>query len=72
MLMNLTRMREFKWEEYVTSVYHQYRLNIPWGDQDIINVIFHYHPGKFQSLIIGFLFCRNNVLIFFFFFFSLR
>lgn len=46
MLMNLTRMREFSWSEYVGPVYTRYRLQITWGDQDIINIIFHYHPGR--------------------------
>nr|AEE62999.1 unknown [Dendroctonus ponderosae] len=46
MLMNLTRMRLFKWTEYVVPIYKKYKLHITWGDQDIINIIFHYHPGK--------------------------
>lgn len=45
MLMNLTRMRAFKWSEYVVPIYKKYKLKITWGDQDIINIIFHYHPG---------------------------
>lgn len=44
--MNLTRMREFAWSEYVVPVYARYRLRITWGDQDIINIIFHHHPGR--------------------------
>lgn len=46
MLMNLTRMRKFKWVDYVVPIYKEYKLKITWGDQDIINIIFHYHPGK--------------------------
>lgn len=46
MLMNLTRMREFKWTQYVIPIHKEYRLKITWGDQDIINIIFHYHPEK--------------------------
>lgn len=46
MLMNLTRMREFKWLDYVIPIHKQYRLQITWGDQDIINIIFYYHPEK--------------------------
>ncbi|KAL1494917.1 hypothetical protein ABEB36_010428 [Hypothenemus hampei] len=46
MLMNLTRMRTFKWTEYVVPIYKKFKLHITWGDQDIINIIFHYHPGK--------------------------
>ncbi|XP_050692432.1 glucoside xylosyltransferase 2-like [Eriocheir sinensis] len=46
MLMNLTRLRGFGWEEYVVPIYRYYRLAITWGDQDIINIIFHFHPDK--------------------------
>ncbi|XP_042232535.1 glucoside xylosyltransferase 1-like [Homarus americanus] len=46
MLMNLTRLRKFGWEEYVVPIYRHYKLSITWGDQDIINIIFHYHPDK--------------------------
>lgn len=46
MLMNLTRMRDFNWISQLAPVLEKYRLDLTWGDQDIINVIFHYHPGK--------------------------
>lgn len=46
MLMNLTRMREFNWISRLAPVLEKYRLYLTWGDQDIINVIFHDHPGK--------------------------
>ncbi|XP_045473386.1 glucoside xylosyltransferase 1 [Harmonia axyridis] len=46
MLMNLTKMRAFRWSEYVVPIYKKFKLKITWGDQDIINIIFHYHPGK--------------------------
>lgn len=46
MLMNLTKMRDFLWVEYVVPIYKRYKLKITWGDQDIINIIFHYHPDK--------------------------
>lgn len=46
MLMNLTRMREFKWEKYLFPILKEYKLKMTWGDQDIINIIFHYHPGQ--------------------------
>ncbi len=45
MLMNLTRMRAFEWHNYLEPYLSQYRLNIVWGDQDIINIIFHFHSG---------------------------
>lgn len=47
MLMNLTRMRKFGWQTYLQPIFNQYKLNIVWGDQDIINIIFHYHPGRY-------------------------
>lgn len=46
MLMNLTRMRQFKWEEFILELHKEYRLKITWGDQDLINILFYYHPGK--------------------------
>ncbi|XP_021916719.1 glucoside xylosyltransferase 2 isoform X2 [Zootermopsis nevadensis] len=46
MLMNLTRMRAFSWTSYVVPIYKEYKLKITWGDQDIINIIFHFHPDK--------------------------
>lgn len=46
MLMNLTRMREFNWISRLAPVLEKYRLYLTWGDQDIINIIFHDHPGK--------------------------
>lgn len=48
MLMNLTRMREFHWVDYVIPIYKKYKLKITWGDQDIINIIFHFHSGILQ------------------------
>ncbi|XP_053675771.1 glucoside xylosyltransferase 1 isoform X2 [Anopheles nili] len=46
MLMNLTRMREFHWEEHILPIYREYRLQLVWGDQDILNVLFHYNPDR--------------------------
>jgi UDP-xylose:glucoside alpha-1,3-xylosyltransferase len=46
MLMNLTRMRAFGWIDYVLPIYHEYKLKITWGDQDIINILFHFHSGE--------------------------
>ncbi|XP_053614084.1 glucoside xylosyltransferase 2-like [Plodia interpunctella] len=55
MLMNLTRMREFEWVSYLTPIMMKWKLNIPWGDQDIINIIFHYHSRAVYELP-----CRYN------------
>ncbi|XP_017845714.1 glucoside xylosyltransferase 2 isoform X2 [Drosophila busckii] len=46
MLMNLTRMRQFNWEQHILPIYKEYKLRITWGDQDIINILFYYHPDK--------------------------
>ncbi|CAG4953977.1 unnamed protein product [Parnassius apollo] len=55
MLMNLTRMRDFGWVEYVTPIMLKWKLYIPWGDQDIINIILHYHERAVYVLS-----CRYN------------
>lgn len=55
MLMNLTRMRSMffkndmtsvglRWEELLMPLLQKYKLNITWGDQDLLNIIFHYNP----------------------------
>ncbi|MCL4143193.1 UNVERIFIED_CONTAM: hypothetical protein GTU68_049803, partial [Idotea baltica] len=46
MLMNLTRLRAFGWEEYLVPIEKEFHAKLSWGDQDIINIIFHYHPDK--------------------------
>uniref|UniRef100_A0A914UXM1 UDP-D-xylose:beta-D-glucoside alpha-1,3-D-xylosyltransferase n=1 Tax=Plectus sambesii TaxID=2011161 RepID=A0A914UXM1_9BILA len=46
MLMNLTRMRQFKWGSFLWPLYQKYRYNITWGDQDIINIIFSMNPKR--------------------------
>ena len=45
MLMNLTRMRSFGWVEKLEPILMMYQSKIVWGDQDIINIIFHSNPG---------------------------
>ncbi|XP_076123868.1 glucoside xylosyltransferase 2 [Alosa pseudoharengus] len=55
MLMNLTRIRStvFKnsmiatglsWEDMLHPLYQKYKNHITWGDQDLLNIIFHYNP----------------------------
>lgn len=51
MLMNLTRMRQFRWREKIISIYKQYKQKLTWGDQDILNIVFHNHPGTFSLYI---------------------
>lgn len=55
MLMNMTRVRNtyfkndmtsvgLKWEELLMPLLQKYKLNITWGDQDLLNIIFHHNP----------------------------
>ncbi|CAL8318533.1 unnamed protein product [Lota lota] len=55
MLMNMTRIRSayfkndmtsvgLRWEELLMPLLQKYKLNITWGDQDLLNIIFHYNP----------------------------
>lgn len=46
MLMNLTRLRASSWLQSMNNYYKEYRLKITWGDQDLINVYFHYYPEQ--------------------------
>ncbi|RXG60155.1 Glucoside xylosyltransferase 2 [Armadillidium vulgare] len=46
MLMNLTRLRNFGWVDYMAPIEKEFHSKISWGDQDIINIVFHYHPDK--------------------------
>lgn len=46
MLMNLTKMRMFNWEDRILPIHRQYKSQITWGDQDLINILFYYHPGS--------------------------
>ncbi|KAK6473996.1 glucoside xylosyltransferase 2-like isoform X1 [Huso huso] len=58
MLMNLTRIRntlfkvgsnnieweDLAWEDLLHPLYQKYKNHITWGDQDLLNIIFHYNP----------------------------
>ncbi|XP_046380185.2 glucoside xylosyltransferase 1-like [Haliotis rufescens] len=46
MLMNLTRLRESVWLPSLIEYYKEYKLKIAWGDQDLINIYFHYFPEQ--------------------------
>ncbi|XP_071955139.1 glucoside xylosyltransferase 1-like [Antedon mediterranea] len=46
MLMNLTRMRAFGWTQKIVPIYREYKMKITWGDQDLINILFHFHPDR--------------------------
>ncbi|XP_076863298.1 glucoside xylosyltransferase 1 isoform X2 [Brachyhypopomus gauderio] len=55
MLMNMTRIRakhfkndmtsvRLRWEDLLMPLLQKYKLNITWGDQDLLNIIFHHNP----------------------------
>jgi UDP-xylose:glucoside alpha-1,3-xylosyltransferase len=46
MLMNLTRMRQFEFTDKLKPIYETYKYNITWGDQCLLNILFHYYPGS--------------------------
>lgn len=46
MLMNLTRMRKFGWEERLGPLLQRYGRDITWGDQDLLNILFSAHPER--------------------------
>ncbi|XP_060592203.1 glucoside xylosyltransferase 1-like [Ruditapes philippinarum] len=46
MLMNLTRLRASSWLHSMSNYYKEYKLKITWGDQDLINIYFHYYPDQ--------------------------
>lgn len=35
-----------RWEELLMPLLQKYKLNITWGDQDLLNIIFSHNPGK--------------------------
>jgi hypothetical protein len=51
--MNLTRLRKSHWLESLMEYYKEYKLRITWGDQDLINIYFHFHPGKILQITRG-------------------
>jgi len=51
--MNLTRLRKSQWLDSVMEYYKEYKLRITWGDQDLINIYFHFHPGKNLQITCG-------------------
>ena len=46
MLMNLTRMRDIHFVSNMLPIYNEYKYNITWGDQCLLNIFFHFHPGR--------------------------
>ena len=46
MLLNLTRMREFKFTDKIITYYPEYKDKLMLGDQCLINIFFHFNPGN--------------------------
>ena len=53
MLMNLTRLREFKMHEKMVPIHQKYHTGVVNGDQCLLNALFYENPGNFLS------FCTN-------------
>ena len=43
--MNLTRLRHSSWEEALLGYLHQYKNDIEFGDQGLINIYGYFYPG---------------------------
>lgn len=35
-----------QWGEILMPLLKKYKLNITWGDQDLLNIVFFHNPGK--------------------------
>ena len=46
LLMNLTRLREFSFIKKISLIYDQYKEMLSLYDQDLINILGYYNPGK--------------------------
>lgn len=44
LMMNLTRMRAFGLERRVVQLREEFRGQLPWADQDLLNILFARHP----------------------------
>lgn len=51
--MNLTRMRQFGWVDYVTPIMLKWKLFIPWGDQVRFDLIVVKILCHFQNWVIN-------------------
>lgn len=36
------------WEDMLYLLYQKYKSAITWGDQDLLNIIFYFNPGRFS------------------------
>lgn len=50
MLMNLTRIRLFNWNSYMWPLLRVFKSEISLGDQDLINILLHYHSHEVYVL----------------------
>ena len=48
MLMNVTRMREASWVPRISQLFKKHSKQLNKGDQDVVNLFFHSHPGMFK------------------------
>lgn len=44
-----------QWGEILKPLLQKYKLNITWGDQDLLNIIFHHNPGMCDLIIVLFI-----------------
>lgn len=44
--MNLTRIRASTWLTSIIKYHKKYKSKMTYGDQDLMNIYFHFHPGK--------------------------
>jgi lipopolysaccharide biosynthesis glycosyltransferase len=45
-LFNLTRMRAFEFSKKIFAIFSAYkRHNLKYGDQCLLNILFHFNPG---------------------------
>lgn len=50
MLMDLRRMREWGWERKLLPLYEEFKSSVVFGDQDLVNIYFSYHPHQLHLL----------------------
>ena len=49
-MMNLTRLRSFKFQRKILAFWEKYRDQMEMADQDLLNVIFNQYPEKLYLL----------------------
>lgn len=51
-LQNSMILSGLSWEDLLHPLYQKYKNHITWGDQDLLNIIFHYNPGAVPFLLV--------------------